>query len=193
MSDLNPRVTRRRFLGQLAAGAGAVALAACGQDPRERQTGGGAASSSTQVAAPAASAAPAPVGPVQFMNWDPIEGTPIEAVIQAYQKQTGRTVEVIPTPGAGAEYETKVRTMLAGGAIADIMRTNDDYVRYYSIKDQVRDLTPYLKRDNINAADYYASIYDFAKQPDGKYTAWSLGNQPRLSFYKVNAFKEAGV
>ena len=132
-------------------------------------------------------------GATSFMNWDDIKGTPLEAVLEAYQQQTGRKVEVIPNPGTGTEYETKVRTMLAGGTAPDIMRTNDDFVRYYSIKDQVRDLNPYLKRDNIKLDDYYASIMDLAKQPDGKYTAWSLGNQPRLIFYNVNAFKDAGV
>lgn len=158
------------------------------------QTGAAQATTApTGGATTAPTAAARDVGVTSFMNWDDIKGTPIEEVIQAYEKQTGRKVEVIPTPGSGREYETKVRTMLAGGTISDIMRTNDDFVRYYSIKDQVRDLTPYIKRDNIKTDDYYASIYDFAKQPDGKYTAWSLGNQPRLIFYNVNLFKEAGV
>jgi multiple sugar transport system substrate-binding protein len=133
------------------------------------------------------------VGTTTFMNWDDIRNTPIEAVLQAYQQQTGRAVENVPNPGTGTEYETKVRTMLAGGTAPDIMRVNDDFVRYYAVKDQVRDLNPYLKRDNIKAEDYYAAIYDFAKQPDGKYAAWSIGNQPRLIFYNVNLFKEAGV
>lgn len=127
------------------------------------------------------------------MNWDDIKGTPIEMVLQAYEKQTGRKVENVPNPGSGTEYETKVRTMLAGGTAPDIMRVNDDFVRYYSVKDQVRDLTPYIKRDNINPDDYYASIYDFAKQPNGTYGAWSIGNQPRVMYYNVNMFKEAGV
>ncbi len=209
MTHSSPGMTRRRFLAQMAAAGGAAALAACGQNPREGAGGGGSggqtpaasqATTTTQAGA-ARTGAAATVGAVtasdpgatSFMNWDDIKGTPLEAVLEAYQQQTGRKVEVIPNPGTGTEYETKVRTMLAGGTAPDIMRTNDDFVRYYSIKDQVRDLTPYLKRDNINAADYYASIYDFAKQPDGKYTAWSLGNQPRLIFYNVNAFKDAGV
>lgn len=132
-------------------------------------------------------------GLTSFMNWEAMEGTPTEAAILAYQEQTGHQVEIIPTPGTGTDYETKVRTMLAGGTVPDVIRTNDDYVRFYSIKQQFTDLTPFIQRDGINAADYYEPIWNFASQPDGKYTAWSLGNQPRLIYYNVDLFKEAGV
>ncbi|MGH2533037.1 MAG: ABC transporter substrate-binding protein [Thermomicrobiales bacterium] len=186
MLDSHPKTTRRRLLTGLTATAAVAALPAnvaagpnAGARTIERRT------------------APAflrqDVGTTTFMNWDPIEGTPIEAVIQEYEKQTGREVEVIPTPGRGSDYETKVRTMLAGGTVPDIMRTNDDYVRYYSIKEQILDLTPYIERDGIDPNQYFAPIWDFAKQPDGRYTAWSLGNQPRLIFYNATMFQEAGV
>ncbi len=194
-SDATSRVTRRRFLTGMAAAGGAAALAACGSNPRDQTTpataGGGPTTAAAQTVVGAAPARDA--GVTSFMNWDDIRDTPIEAVIKEYEQQTGRKVENVPNPGTGNEYETKVRTMLAGGTAPDIMRVNDDFVRYYSIKDQVRDLSPYLKRDNIKPDDYFAPIYNFAKQPSGQYTAWSLGNQPRLIFYNVNAFKEAGV
>jgi multiple sugar transport system substrate-binding protein len=194
-------MTRRRFLSGLAVAGGALALAACGASPREQSTaatsapsgGTGAVASSAGAAATPGTAQAAQTGSTSFMNWDDIKGTPIEMVLQAYEKQTGRKVENVPNPGSGTEYETKVRTMLAGGTAPDIMRVNDDFVRYYSIKQQVRDLTPYIQRDKINPDDYYASIYDFAKQPNGTYGAWSIGNQPRVIYYNVNMFKEAGV
>jgi multiple sugar transport system substrate-binding protein len=209
--DRTQGLTRRRFLGQLAVAGGALALAACGASPRDQATSGGGAQTSavpstaggaaqTSAAPSTAAAAATPgsssaavAGSTTFMNWDDIKGTPIEMVLQAYEKQTGQKVENVPNPGSGTEYETKVRTMLAGGTAPDIMRVNDDFVRYYSVKQQVRDLTPYIKRDNINPDDYYASIYDFAKQPTGTYGAWSIGNQPRVMYYNVNMFKDAGV
>lgn len=204
--DTMQGMTRRRFLGQLAVAGGALALAACGASPRDQaasgpgtqastapSTGVSAAPSTAAVAATPAASSAGVTGSTSFMNWDDIKGTPIEMVLQAYEKQTGQKVENVPNPGSGTEYETKVRTMLAGGTAPDIMRVNDDFVRYYSVKQQVRDLTPYIKRDNINPDDYYASIYDFAKQPNGTYGAWSIGNQPRVIYYNVNMFKDAGV
>ncbi len=106
-------------------------------------------------------------GTTSFMNWEAMEGTPTEAAILAYQEQTGRTVEIIPTPGTGTDYETKVRTMLAGGTVPDIVRVNDDYVRFYSTKQQFTDLTPFIERDGVDPADYY---------------------QPRLIYYNVDMF-----
>lgn len=133
------------------------------------------------------------VGEVTFVNWDPIEGTPLEEVINLYQQKTGNKVNVQPTPGRGTEYETKIRVTLAGGTVPDIMRINDDFVRYYTAKNQILDLNPFIKRDAVNMDDYYPAIMDFAKQPNGQYTTWSLGNQPRMLFYNKNLFQQAGV
>ena len=128
-----------------------------------------------------------------FLNWEAMEGTPTEQAVLAYQEQSGNAVEIIPTPGTGTDYETKVRTMLAGGTIPDVIRCNDDFVRFYSIKEQFSDLQPLIDRDGINPDDYYAPIWDFSRQPDNKYTAWSLGAQPRLIYYNIDMFEEVGV
>jgi len=128
-----------------------------------------------------------------FLNWEAMAGTPTEAAVLAFQEQSGNTVEIIPTPGTGTDYETKVRTMLAGGTIPDVIRVNDDFVRFYSTKDQFTDLTPWIERDGIDPTDYYEPIWNFARQPDDTYTAWSLGAQPRLMYYNIDMFEEAGV
>lgn len=209
-----PPLTRRRFLGGLMAAGGAAALIACGANPRDAvvpttapsaappggstaparsSAAGGSPPASAPAQATTAVSSAAPAGAVTFVNWEEIKNTPLEEAIRAFETQSGRKVDVQPTPGSGTEYETKIRTMLAGGSAPDIMRTNDDYVRYYSVKDQVLDLSPYIKRDNVNFDEYFKPIMDFAKQPDGKYTAWSLGSQPNVIYYNATMFKEAGV
>lgn len=210
MASFCPSTTRRRFLVQFAAAGGAMVAAACAPpEPTPRAkveatqpaAGQPAAAQPTAAAKPAEAppaatqAAPAQTGAgvITFVNWEDIKDTPFERAIREFERVSGRTVDVQPTPGRGTEYETKIRVMLAGGTVPDIMRTNDDYVRYYSVKDQILDLRSYMERDKINPDDYFKPIYDFAKQPDGRYTAWSLGNQPRVIFYNVTMFKEAGV
>ncbi len=81
---------------------------------------------------------PTAVGPTSFMNWEATQGTPTEAAVQAYMAETGRMVELVPSPGTGTDYETKLRTMLAGGTVPDVIRTNDDFVRFYIGEGPVR-------------------------------------------------------
>ncbi len=110
--------------------------------------------------------------------------------MQAFEKATGRKVNIQIAP---EEYDTKMRTLLAGGIPPEVMRVNDDYVRGFSVAGQFLDLTPFIQTSNLNPDDYYEPVFNFPKQPDGKHTAWSLGNQPRLIYYNVNMFNEAGV
>ena len=181
MAHYGPRMTRRSILGA-SAGLGAAAVL-------PRAISGAPRSSGARLR----SLRQEDVGTTSFLNWEAMEGTPTEAAILAYQEETGRTVEIIPTPGTGTDYETKVRTMLAGGGVPDVIRTNDDFVRFYSSKEQFTDLAPLIERDGINPADYYEPIWNFTAQPDGTYTAMSLGSQPRLIYYNVDMFEEAGV
>jgi len=179
MSVIRHRTTRRNILGGLALAGAASAL------PSSAFAGPRASTRRRLALQDAAS--------TSFMNWDAMEGTVTEAAILAYQEQSGNPVEIIPTPGTGTDYETKVRTMLAGGTVPDIIRTNDDFVRFYSSKEQFTDLQPLIERDGISPDDFYEPIWNFAKQPTGKYTAVSLGNQPRLIYYNVDMFNEAGI
>lgn len=130
-------------------------------------------------------------GLVTFMNWDPIGGTPLETAINAFQEQTGVTVNVQPTPTQ--DYETKFRTLLASGSPPDIMRINDDFVRGYSEAGQLMDLRPFIEASGLNPDNYNQHPFNFPVQPDGSHTAWSIGTQPAMIFYNKTMFQEAGV
>ncbi len=178
------QLSRRRFLHGLALGTGATALAACvapgmpgGTSDAGADSGGSAASTEAQS--------------VSIMNWDEIAGTPFETVLDAYQDASGVTVEVQPSPAQ--DYETRMRTMIAGGTAPDIMRINDDFVRGYTSEGALLDLTSFLERDGITGEGYFDTIYNFPKQPTGEYTAWSVGCQPNVIFYNKTMFENAGV
>jgi multiple sugar transport system substrate-binding protein len=128
---------------------------------------------------------------VTFMDWDSVSGTPLETAINAFQEQTGITVNIQPTPTQ--DYETKMRTLIASGSPPDVMRINDDFVRGYSIAGQLVDLNPYIEESGIDPAGYNEHPYRFPIQPDGAHTAWTLGTQPAMIFYNVTMFEEAGV
>lgn len=172
MPDINGSISRRHFLGILALAGGATVLTAC------------------QAAVPGGG--PTAANAVSFMDWSSLRpGDPLDKAIAEFRKaNTQYNVKVEPTPG---NYEAKMRTLLAAGTPPDIMRVNDDYVRGYSVKHQLLDLSKYMQRDKIKREDYFEFIFDFPRQADGQYTAWPIGNQPRLIYYNVDLFKQVGA
>ena len=116
------QLSRRRFLHGLALGTGATALAAC--------VAPGTPAETAESGAADAGGASAEAQIVSIMNWDEITGTPFEIVLDAYRDATGVQVDVQPTPAQ--DYETRMRTMIAGGTAPDVMRINDDFVRGYT-------------------------------------------------------------
>lgn len=126
-------------------------------------------------------------GEVSFMNWDPITGTPFETALQAFEEETGITVNVQPTPAS--DYETKFRTLLASGSPPDVMRINDNVVRDYAAANQLLDLTPFIE----NPEPYIESLFRFPVTPWGTHPAWTIGTNPRAIYYNVDMFEEAGV
>ncbi|HYO30563.1 MAG TPA: extracellular solute-binding protein, partial [Thermomicrobiales bacterium] len=129
-------------------------------------------------------------GELSVMNWDPVPGTPLETAFNAFQEQSGITLNVQPTPGDD-EYTTKMRTLLASGSPPDVMRIDDDLVRGFAAADQLLDLRPYIEESGV-AGEYVEPLFTVPVQPDGSHAAWVIGVQPRVMYYNVDHFNEAG-
>jgi multiple sugar transport system substrate-binding protein len=166
LSDLS----RRRFLAGLGGLAAGGALAACGGNGN---AGGGGKKGLT------------------FLNWEQVKGNPLEQAIKAFEKDSGTSVTI--QPAVTTEYDTKMRTLIAGGSPPDVMRINDDFVRGFSTQGALLDLNPYIEKDKLDTSQFAKETFEFPKQPDGSHTAWVLGYEPRLIFYNVDLFKKAGV
>jgi multiple sugar transport system substrate-binding protein len=128
---------------------------------------------------------------ISFMNWDTVSGTPLETAINAFQEQSGITVNVQPTPTQ--DYTTRMRTLLASGQPPDIMRIDDDLVRGFAEANQLLDLTQFIESSEIDTAEYPQGLYSFTDQLDGSHPAWVIGVQPRVLFCNVDMFEAAGV
>ncbi len=171
MNATTSAVSRRALVTGALGLAGSSLVSACGGGGS-----GGSTSSSNEIT---------------FLNWEQVKGTPLEKAIKAYEKKSGNKVKVQPVPTA--DYDTKMRTLFAGGQPPDIMRINDDFVRGFSEQGALLDLSTYVKKDKLDTSVYAKESFEFPKQPDGSHTAWVLGYQPRLIFYNVDAFKDANV
>ena len=125
-----------------------------------------------------------------FLNDSDVKDTPFGKAIEAFQKKSGITVDVQPVP---SDYDTKFRTVLSSSKPPDLIKINDDYVRGMSATGALMDLNSYIKRDKLDVSHFPKNLYNFPVQPDGKHTAWVVAHSPRLFYYNVDAFKQAGA
>jgi len=165
--DAMTRMDRRTLLG--AGGATAAALlAGCGGP------GGGGGGGSKSMT---------------FLNDSDIKDNPFGKAVEAFQQASGISVEVQPVP---SDYDTKFRTVLSGKP-PDLVKINDDYVRGISATGALLDLAPLIERDKVDTSHFPKDLFEFPRQADGKHTAWVIAHSPRLIYYNVDLFKEAGV
>lgn len=128
---------------------------------------------------------------LSFMNWDVVEGTPLATVLKRFEEQSGISVNVQPAPTQ--DYTTRMRTLLASGSPPDVMRIDDDLVRGFAEANQLLDLTERIKQSDIDTSEFAEALFKFPVQLDGTHPAWVIGVQPRVIFYNVTMFEEAGV
>ena len=130
-------------------------------------------------------------GEISFMNWDVVAGTPLEMALNAFQEDTGITVNVQPAPTD--DYTTKMRTLLASGSPPDVMRIDDDLVRGFASANQLHDLTDFIESSGIDTSQFTEPLFTFPIQADSTHPAWVIGTQPRVIYYNVSMFDELGV
>src|SRR6266542_1386000 len=171
MKTTRSEMTRRSMLLSAGGALSAPVLVACGAGP--------------QSAKPTTA-----TGELVFMDWGDIANTPTEVVVKNFQEKFPNIkLQVDPTP---ADYETKMRALVAAGTPDDVHRVNDDYVRSYAAGKLLIDLFPYIRRDKLKREDFFPTVYDFPIF-ENKYWAWGVGNNPRLLFVNLTLFNNMGV
>jgi len=91
---------------------------------------------------------------LKMLVWDAANTAYLQPVIDAYQeKNPNVTISLIST--SANEYSDKLAIMLAGGEAADIISVKSipDYAGMVNRK-QLEPLTPYIKKDKVNLAQY---------------------------------------
>jgi multiple sugar transport system substrate-binding protein len=190
------QLTRRGFLrraGQLGIGAAGLSLlAACGSGPA-------APSTSDAPAAPAAAGATAPAAAssseavtISMMGWGSIlEKENVQKGLDLFQsKNPNIKVNWLHTP---EDYETKLKTMLAGGTPPDVFWGNNmaDYVS----RGVVMDITDRVKSDPVlGKPDYFLQPQEEQRAIiNGKWygigSCWVI---PHL-YYNVDLLQQAGI
>lgn len=167
--NINPHLSRRNFLLAGGGAGGALLLASC--------SGGEAASSPDQVTG---------------AGWsDGLNDLVFGEIKTDFEATSGLTV----SPQASVpfdDYQTRFRTLIAGGSPPDLMRLNDDFLREMSDKETIMDIEPYLTDSGVDTSDYFEGVLDFTALPNGR-AGLAIGALPRVIYFNKSLFEEKGV
>lgn len=194
----------------MAMGAVASSLAACSATsssptPQTKPTSGGSSpvaagqTKSTTTAAPAATVAPssAAKGEVVYMHFF-TPGDPQLIIMPHAQKifaqQMPNVTLKIEFNAGGAQLETKLETMLAGGTPPDAATVNPQVVLPLMSKGTLMDLSPFIKGDAATylPEDFYPPTLTRVVS-DGKQYGIPLQMGLYVLIYNKDLFKAAGV
>lgn len=160
-------LSRRGFLVATGGVAGALLLTSCGSPNSPTQSGG-----------------------ITTAGWNDGAGETINGPIrEAFEKASGLKV----TPQAlvpFSDYQTRFRTLLAGGAPPSLMRLNDDFMREMSDKKTILDLNRYTRE--LDKSQYFENVFDFSDLPNGR-AGLAVGTSPRVLFINKTMFEKKGV
>jgi multiple sugar transport system substrate-binding protein len=101
-------------------------------------------------------------------------------------------IKVNVTFEAWGDYMTKLPTILAGGVIPDMIHQHMSIVQDYAHRGALRDLTPFMERDDVRAEDYIPALFDAFSNQGKTYgipkdsAAWGV-------YYNKTMFDAAGL
>lgn len=164
--------TRRNFIAGVGAAAATAALGACG-------------SASTASTPTADDSSPVTL---RFAWWgNDVRNKNTNAVIAAYT-QLHPNVTITAEPGEWATYWDKLSTQLAGGNAPDIIQMDEQYIRGYSKKGVLADLS----KLPIDTSKFAKGLVDTGTI-DGKVTALCAGINALSIVANPDLFTAAGV
>lgn len=118
-------------------------------------SGGGA--TQEQAASPQSSTPAAPAGKSKVQFWHSLggkNGEYLDAMIKRYNESQDK-VEVVGTfQGSYDETVTKLQQGVAAGSAPDVTMLERAYVQMFADSDVLEDLTPYMKKSNLNKDDF---------------------------------------
>lgn len=99
------------------------------------------------------------------------------------------TIKIIPIPN-NLDYDTKVQTLIAGGAPPDIYASGDVVLPTLFSKGYAKDLTPYIKRDHYDLSDFFQQEFKYFKYKGDMY-ALTDNWDTQVMYYNQTLFRQA--
>lgn len=171
-----------------------VSIAACGAPVA--QTTPTSAPEAAATAVPEAAPTAVPVAePITIQFITPgalgLERAMYENFVYKFQ-EANPEIKVKVSFEAWGDYMTKLPTILAGGAVPDVIHQHVSIVQDYAAKGALTDLTPYMQQDGVLKEDYIPALFD-AFSHGGKVWALPKDSAAWGVYYNKTMFDAAGV
>jgi multiple sugar transport system substrate-binding protein len=133
-------------------------------------------------------------GPVtiKYELWD-------SAQLPAYQKcadvfmQKNPDIKIEITQLGWGDYWTGLQTEMVGGSASDVFTDHLAKFKEFANKEQLIDLTSYIKRDNVDASIYLNGLEKLWQTEDGKCYGLPKDWDTIAIVYNIDALKKAGI
>lgn len=181
----NRGLSRRTFLMAMGAGLSAVALQACAPAAPAAQA---PAASSGEAAAPSSEA-----GEISVIYWADTNDS-FKSVIDAFQQETGNTVNYEVAPAGYLEWQQLMTTRFASGdATNDAFHCDDFQAAIYGAAGWLTPLEPTVEQYDIDLSDWPQTLLTDVSSWEGKLYRLPWGNDTEIFLYRTDFFEEAGV
>lgn len=130
---------------------------------------------------------------LRFSVWgNPQELETWKTVVELFESRNPNiNIELIHQPVD--QYESKLRTMIAGGNAPDIMWLFEVTTPIFARKGLLLNLAPYIERDEEFSLDsFFPNTLSLAKYKDGIY-GLPFSVSPQVLYYNKEAFDKAGI
>lgn len=184
-SQQSTRLSRRAFLAALGVGTTAIALQACVAPAAP----GAAPAANGGAAQPAASGATE----INVIYWADSNDS-FKSVIDAFTKETGKTVKYEVAPADYLEWQQLMTTRFASGDKGtDAFHCDDFQAAIYGSAGWLTPLEPTVEKYNIDLKDWPQTLLKDVSSWGGKLYRLPWGNDTEIFLYRTDFFKEAGV
>ncbi|MFB3896017.1 MAG: ABC transporter substrate-binding protein [bacterium] len=138
---------------------------------------------------------PSPTGQkITYLRWM-VDGNPIRKEQMAAFEKSNPDIKIKPDyPGINVTAEQKALTQIVGGEPPDVFTVyGTNFFRVLSEKSALLDLTPYIKKDNIDMTDFWPQLKPFIYGDNGKIYGLPDNMTDLVVFYNKRLFQEAGI
>lgn len=183
MNSATSPLSRRSFLKLTAASTTLTALAACAPPASAPAAGGSTAAQPAQDQATE----------INVIYWADSNDS-FKSVIDAFTKETGKTVKYEVAPADYLEWQQLMTTRFASGDKGtDAFHCDDFQAAIYGAAGWLTPLESMVEKYSIDLSDWPQTLLKDVSSWDGKLYRIPWGNDTEIFLYRTDFFEEAGV